>query len=158
MFSQGVSVFGNSPPEVVVGEGAITGVSLGVAEGVGVAVSVGVAVGVGVSVGVGVGVAVAVSVGVALGVAVLVGVAVGVAVSVGVAETVAVSVGVGVTAAAQTSLVMVLLSRVTAPLRASSWPLKEALVFAVMLVRAKTFPVKSLEVPKVAEEPTCQNT
>jgi hypothetical protein len=44
MFSQGVSVFGNSPPEVEVGDGAITGVSLGVAEGVGVAVSVGVAV------------------------------------------------------------------------------------------------------------------
>jgi hypothetical protein len=93
MLTHGVSVFGSSPPVSVV--------STGVGEGL--EASVGVADGVALAVGVDEGVAVAVG-GVTTGVLL------------GVAETVA----VGVTAAAHTSLVMVLVSRVTAPLRASS--------------------------------------
>jgi hypothetical protein len=149
MFNHGVSVFGSSPPVSVVstGVGEALATSVGAAEGVSLAVGVaeGVALALGVAEGVTTGGA-TVSVG---------GVAAG-----GVAVTVAegVAVGVGVTAAAHTSLVMVLVSRVTAPLRARSWPLKVAPVVAVIEVSANTWPVKSDEVPKVADEPTCQKT
>lgn len=81
--------------------------------------------------------------------------AVGVAVAVGVGVAVAVAVGVAVL---QESLMTVLLSRVTAPFRANSCPLKLAPVVAVMEVRASTDPAKEELVPKVADEPTCQKT
>ena len=125
----------------------VVGVALGV---VGVADGVvGVALGVvGVADGV-VGVALGV-VGVALGV---VGVADGV---VGVADgVVGVGVGVGV---GQFDAVIVSSSRVTAPLRASTRPAMVSPVSTEIDVRARTVPVKSEFVPRVAELPTCQNT
>ena len=53
---------------------------------------------------------------------------------------------------------IVLRSNVTAPFRAKALPARLALVFMVMLVSARMFPVKSVVVPRVAELPTCQNT
>ncbi len=58
----------------------------------------------------------------------------------------------------QAALVMTLLSRVTAPLRASARPSITAPVCTVMEVRARMFPLKKELVPMVAELPTCQNT
>src|SRR5688572_5939227 len=52
----------------------------------------------------------------------------------------------------------VLVSSVTAPLRARSRPITPALVFRVMLVNASRFPTNEVAVPRVAEEPICQNT
>lgn len=129
-----VSVLGSSPPVTVVssGVGVTSGdwvSSAGVSDSVGVAVGETVGDAVGDAVGVVVGEAVGVAVGDADGVAVSVGV--------GVAVSDAVSVGVGVTVM-QASLVMVLLSRVTAPFSASSWPLKTAPVVAVIEVFAST--------------------
>ena len=49
-----------------------------------------------------------------------------------------------------------LLSNVTAPVRAKRAPLLVAPVVAVMLASARTFPLKLLVVPSVAELPTCQ--
>ena len=54
--------------------------------------------------------------------------------------------------------VIVLVSRVTAPLRASARPSMVAPVVAVIDVRAMMFPRKAVPVPKVAELPTCQKT
>lgn len=55
--------------------------------------------------------------------------------------------------------VMVLLSMVTAPFRASARPSSSvARVFSVMLVRARMFPWNRVSVPSVAELPTYQYT
>ena len=133
-----VSVLGSSPPVTVVssGVGVTSGDSVSSA---GVSDSVGVAVGeaVGDAVGVAVGDAVGVALGDSVGAAVSAGVVVSVGVGVGVAVSEAVSVGVGVTVM-QASLVMVLLSSVTAPLSASNWPLNTAPVVAVIEVFART--------------------
>ncbi|MCU1595991.1 MAG: hypothetical protein JWO12_3383 [Frankiales bacterium] len=51
-----------------------------------------------------------------------------------------------------------MVSRVTAPLRASRRPLTDKPVLAVTEVRASTVPRKVLLVPNVAELPTCQKT
>jgi hypothetical protein len=63
-----------------------------------------------------------------------------------------------VAAAAQTGVVIVLVSRVTAPLRARSRPAMVAPVVAVIDVMASTLPTRCDPVPSVAEEPICQNT
>jgi hypothetical protein len=81
----------------------------------------------------------------------------GVALLVGVALLEAVAVAVGV-AVLHTDRVTVLVSSVTAPLRASRRPSIVAPVFAVMDVRARMLPRKVEFVPNVAELPTCQNT
>lgn len=60
--------------------------------------------------------------------------------------------------ASHSERVMRFVSRVTAPLRASSRPSTDAPVCAVIDVKAMTFPMKSEAVPRVAELPTCQNT
>jgi len=54
--------------------------------------------------------------------------------------------------------VTVLLSSVTAPLRAKSLPSTVAFVLAVIDVRARMFPLNVVAVPRVAELPTCQKT
>src|ERR1019366_4543060 len=54
--------------------------------------------------------------------------------------------------------VIVFVSSVTAPLRASTRPSTVAPVVTVMLDRAMTVPRKLEPVPIVAELPTCQNT
>ena len=59
---------------------------------------------------------------------------------------------------AQLLEVILLLSRVTAPLRASALPSRLAPVVSAMLVSARMLPTKEVEVPTVAELPTCQNT
>lgn len=63
-----------------------------------------------------------------------------------------------VDAAAHTGVVIVLVSRVTAPLRANSRPAIVAPVVAVIDVRASTLPTRCEPVPSVAELPICQNT
>jgi hypothetical protein len=55
-------------------------------------------------------------------------------------------------------VVMVLASIVTAPLRASAWPLIVAPVVRVIDARARMLPTKVVLVPRVAELPTCQIT
>lgn len=57
---------------------------------------------------------------------------------------------------AQIPLVMVFVSRVTAPFRANNCPCTLAPVFAAMDVKAKICPTKLEFVPKVAELPTFQ--
>jgi hypothetical protein len=52
----------------------------------------------------------------------------------------------------------VFVSKVTAPLRASSLPATVAPVVAVIDVRARMLPAKLEPVPRVAELPTCQKT
>lgn len=128
-------------------------------KGLGVTISVGVAVVVGVK---GLGVAMIVGVAVLVdrsGVFVVVGVkGLGVAISVGVAVLVAeIGVLTGVGARLQ-SVEIVLLSIVTAPVRAKARPTRLALVLRVMLASASTLPTKVVSVPIVAELPTCQNT
>jgi len=59
---------------------------------------------------------------------------------------------------AHVALVIVLVSRVTAPLRASARPFSVAPVVIEIGVRARMFPTNALLVPIVAELPTCQNT
>src|SRR5436309_4036912 len=59
-------------------------------------------------------------------------------------------------APAHAEMFTVLVSRVTAPLRASALPVKPAPVVIVMVVRAMMFPENVLPVPSVAELPTCQ--
>src|SRR6476469_5421758 len=54
--------------------------------------------------------------------------------------------------------VMLLVSRVTAPVLASARPMMFAPVVAVMLVSARMLPANEVAVPSVAELPTCQNT
>jgi len=53
---------------------------------------------------------------------------------------------------------MVLVSRVTAPLRARRRPWIVAVVVALIDVRARTVPTNVEAVPRVAELPTCQYT
>jgi hypothetical protein len=53
---------------------------------------------------------------------------------------------------------MVLVSNVTAPLRANNLPSTVAPVFAVIDVKARTLPAKLEFVPRVAELPICQKT
>jgi hypothetical protein len=53
---------------------------------------------------------------------------------------------------------ILLVSRVTAPLMAKALPSIPAAVVNVMLVRAIMFPANMVPVPMVAELPTCQNT
>jgi hypothetical protein len=49
-------------------------------------------------------------------------------------------------------------AKVTAPTRASALPFNTAPVFSVMLACARIVPLKLVDVPRVAELPTCQNT
>ncbi len=63
-----------------------------------------------------------------------------------------------VVAVEQVDLVMTLLSRVTAPLRASSRPLTVVPVWAVIDVSARIVPTKVVFVPRVAELPTWKKT
>ena len=55
-------------------------------------------------------------------------------------------------------MVIVFVSRLTAPVLASSLPWIVAAVFAVIVAEAMIVPTKLVPVPSVAEEPTCQNT
>ena len=56
-------------------------------------------------------------------------------------------------------IVIVLVSNVTAPVRAKARPHKSvAPVFSVMLVCARMFPMNDVVVPSVAELPTLKNT
>ena len=68
------------------------------------------------------------------------------------------SVVVVVDTAAHDPLVMVLVSSVVAPLRASVLPSIVAPVVTVIDVKARTVPVNTEFVPSVAELPTCQKT
>jgi hypothetical protein len=112
---------------------------VGVAESTGVSDATGVAVSVGVDVWVGVAVAEVVGVEETEGV--------GDALGVGLAE-----------ATAHASLTIVVLFKVTAALRAKSCPLIDEPPSSVIEVNANTWPTKLEPVPKVADEPTCQNT
>lgn len=136
-----------APPAVRLGSTPVfgkPGTGAGAAEvGAGAAAEVGAATRAGAGVEVGV---VGVEVGVVVGVEVT-GVEVGVGVGAGVT-----------TAAAQVCLAMVLVSNVTAPLRARIEPLTEAPVVTVTDVKARIFPAKLELVPSVADEPTCQKT
>jgi hypothetical protein len=81
----------------------------------------------------------------------------GVRLGVGAAVGVAVGEGVGLGAGVpQEGLVTVLLSKVTAPFRASSLPSTVAVVLAVIDVRARILPWNCVVVPRVAELPICQ--
>jgi hypothetical protein len=51
-----------------------------------------------------------------------------------------------------------LVSNVTAPVRANNLPDMLTPVFMVILVSAMIFPLNAVVVPSVAELPTCQNT
>lgn len=82
-------------------------------------------------------------------------VVVGGAVVVVVGGGVVVDVGGGVT---QLGRVMVLVSRVTAPLRAKTRPFTVVPVCTEIEVNAMMVPTKVVLVPRVAELPTCQNT
>ena len=55
-------------------------------------------------------------------------------------------------------LVIALSSNVTAPFRAKALPDRLALVLSEMDARASMFPANEVEVPSVAELPTCQKT
>src|SRR5438874_9213872 len=59
---------------------------------------------------------------------------------------------------AESGIVIVLASKVTAPFRANSRPSTAAPVVTVMDVKARMFPLKTEVVPRVAELPTCQKT
>src|ERR1700733_15058262 len=59
---------------------------------------------------------------------------------------------------AQLEVVIVLVSRFTAPVLASSLPWIVAAVLAVIVAEAMIVPTKLVPVPSVAEEPTCQKT
>lgn len=65
---------------------------------------------------------------------------------------------VGAPSVAQKGAVTVLVSNVTAPLRASSRPSTVAVVFAVIEVKARIVPTKVDPTPSVADVPTCQKT
>jgi len=58
----------------------------------------------------------------------------------------------------QVGVVMVSVSRVTAPLRARTRPSMVTPVVTLMEVRARMLPRNTEAVPRVAELPTCQNT
>ncbi|MDH6285964.1 hypothetical protein M2275_000863 [Rhodococcus opacus] len=116
-------------------------------------------IGMGMGIGMGIGMmgplvtVVVVVVGGAVVVVVVVGGAVVVVVVVG--GGVVVDVGGGVT---QLGREMVLLSRVTAPLRASTRPFTVVPVCTEIEVNAMMVPTNVVLVPRVAELPTCQNT
>jgi len=146
---------------VAVGGTAVGGTAVAVA----VAVDTGVDVGVAVRVAVGVDVRVAVRTAVAsgeppssdeppLGASPLDGTGVAVAVAV------AVAVGVLVATAVppQSARLTVLVSRVTAPVRASARPTMLAPVLRMMLAWARMLPRNSVVVPSVAEEPIRKKT
>src|SRR2546426_5964367 len=57
-----------------------------------------------------------------------------------------------------TGVVIVLVSKVTAPFRANALPSSVAPVASAIDVRASMFPLKTEVVPRVAELPTCQKT
>ena len=78
--------------------------------------------------------------------------------SVSVGTGVGVGVGVGVGGDTDVHIVMVLVSIVTAPPDAKALPEMLAFVVSVMLASARMFPSNEVEVPRVAELPTCQNT
>jgi hypothetical protein len=59
---------------------------------------------------------------------------------------------------AQVDFVMVVLFKVTAPFLARSLPLTVELPSSVIDVKASTFPIRVVEVPNVADDPTCQKT
>ncbi len=64
---------------------------------------------------------------------------------------------------AQVDLVTVVWFNVTAPvisvvLAARSLPLTVELPLSVIVVKARIFPIKEVDVPRVAEDPTCQKT
>ena len=152
----GMGVAGGS---VAVGGTAVGGTAVAVA----VAVDTGVAVGVAVRVAVGVDVRVAVRTAVAsgeppssdeppLGASPLDGT--------GVAVAVAVAVGVLVAAAVppQSARLTVLVSSVTAAVRASARPTMLAPVLRVMLSWARMLPRNSVVVPRTAEEPIRKKT
>lgn len=67
-------------------------------------------------------------------------------------------VGVFVGAARVQSEEMLLASIVTAPFCAKALPKRLALVFRVILVRARMLPTNAVPVPRVAELPICQKT
>ena len=81
---------------------------------------------------------------------------------IGIGGTVSVPVGVGVgvggEVVAQFAAVIVLSSRVTAPVRASARPSMLAPVVTVIDCWARMLPTKVVFVPSVAELPTCQKT
>lgn len=137
-----------------------------VAAGAAVAVSVAAAIAVCVGAGsVADRVAVAVSVAAAIAVCVAGGiVAVGTAVAPRVAVgcgAAAVGVALGVAVAdpfAHSAEPMLLVSSVTAPLRANARPDTPAPVFSVMLVSARILPLNAVVVPIVALDPICQYT
>ena len=56
----------------------------------------------------------------------------------------------------QTGTVIALVSRVTAPVNAMARPYREAVVFIVILTFAIIVPTNVVDVPSVAETPTCQ--
>ena len=85
-------------------------------------------------------------------------VAEGTGVGVGVDVDVAGVVVVAAVVEAQVGTVMVLESRVTSPLRASTRPSTVVLVSTTAEVSAKMLPTNVVPVPRVAELPTCQNT
>ena len=60
--------------------------------------------------------------------------------------------------AAHTIASAVLVSSVTAPVRAKALPSRVAPLFIVMLASARMLPLNAVRVPRVAELPTCQNT
>ncbi len=153
---------------VGVGGWGIVGVGMGVSGGSvatggsGVKVATGggsvppLAVGVGVGV-VGGSVTTGVLVLVATGVLVLVATGVFVLVATGVLVLVATGVFVGV-AGVLVQPETVLVSMVTAPVRAKTRPLTLTPVVSVSLARASRLPWNIVPVPSVAELPTCQNT
>jgi hypothetical protein len=67
-------------------------------------------------------------------------------------------VGVFVGAAKVQSIEMLLVSIVTAPLRAIARPIRLAPVVSVLLVSASILPANAVPVPSVAELPICQKT
>ena len=141
---------------VLVAVGVFVATETPVAVGVFVATEVFVAVGVSVAIEVPVAVGVFVATGALVSVGVLVIAVVSVAVGVFVATEV--SVAVGVAAWTHAALETVLVSNVTAPLRARALPDIWARVFRVMLVSATMFPANDVSVPRVAELVICQNT
>lgn len=72
------------------------------------------------------------------------------------AAVVGVGVGAPAVPAAHVFFVIVVLFNVTAPFLARSLPLTVELLSSVIDVRASTLPIRVVEVPRVADEPTCQ--
>jgi len=109
----------------------------------------------GTVIGVFVGMRVIVTVGIAVCVATI-------AVRVAATAVCVASGGVGVCVdpgrAAHEAKEMLLVSNVTAPVRANALPIMLTPVFTVILVSARIFPLNEVVVPSVAELPTCQNT